>query len=56
VVSVVPGGAVRHIDFAPNGRFLYAIDEYDSVLSVFRYEHGTIRKLETQSALPVKPP
>lgn len=50
--SVVPGGAVRHIVFTPNGRFLYAIDEVDSALTVFRYNHGTLRKLETVSALP----
>jgi 6-phosphogluconolactonase len=50
--SVVPGGAVRHIVFTPNGRFLYAIDEVDSALTVFRYEHGALRKLETVSALP----
>ena len=50
--TVVPGGAVRHIVFTPNGRFLYAIDEVDSALTVFRYEHGALRKLETLSALP----
>jgi 6-phosphogluconolactonase len=50
--SVVPGGAVRHIAFTPNGRFLYAIDEFDSALTVFRYNHGTLRKIETLSALP----
>jgi 6-phosphogluconolactonase len=50
--TVVPGGAVRHIAFTPNGRFLYAIDEFDSALTVFRYNHGALRKLETLSALP----
>lgn len=50
-VSVVPGGAVRHIAFSPNGRFLYAIDEYDSVLSVFRYSKGNLYRVETISAL-----
>jgi 6-phosphogluconolactonase len=50
--TVVPGGAVRHVVFTPNGRFLYAIDELDSALTVFRYNHGTLRRLETLSALP----
>jgi 6-phosphogluconolactonase len=50
--SVVPGGALRHIVFTPNGRFLYAIDEVDSALTVFQYEQGALRKLETVSALP----
>jgi 6-phosphogluconolactonase len=52
VETVVPGGAVRHLVFTPNGRFLYAIDEFDSALTVFRYKHGALRKLETLSALP----
>jgi 6-phosphogluconolactonase len=51
-VIVVPGGAVRHLAFTPNGRFLYAIDEFDSALTVFRYNHGALRKIETLSALP----
>ncbi len=50
--TVVPGGSVRHIVFTPNGRFLYGIDEVDSALTVFRYERGALRKLETLSALP----
>lgn len=50
--SVVPGGAVRHLAFTPNGRFLYAIDELDSALTVFRYNDGKLRKIETLSALP----
>ncbi|HEX5285059.1 MAG TPA: lactonase family protein [Bryocella sp.] len=50
--AVVPGGAVRHIVFTPNGSFLYAIDEVDSALTVFRYRDGGLRKLETLSALP----
>jgi len=49
--GVVLGGAVRHIAFTPNGKFLYAIDEFDSALTVFRYSHGALRKLETLSAL-----
>ena len=51
-VSVVPGGAVRHLAFTPNGRFLYAIDEFDTALTVFRYTHGKLSKIETLSALP----
>lgn len=52
VTSAVPGGAVRHLAFTPNGRFLYSIDELDSVLTVFRYSHGHLSKIETLSALP----
>ncbi|HZQ44848.1 MAG TPA: lactonase family protein [Acidobacteriaceae bacterium] len=50
--GVVPGGAVRHIAFTPNGKFLYAIDEFDSALTVFRYKHGRLSKTESFSALP----
>lgn len=51
-VSVIPGGGVRHLAFHPNGKFLYAIDELDSSLTVFHYTHGTLRKIETLPALP----
>jgi 6-phosphogluconolactonase len=50
--TVVPGGAVRHIVFTPNGKFLYGIDEVDSALTVFGYSLGALVKLETLSALP----
>ena len=49
---VVPGGGVRHIAFDPKGRFLYAIDELDSAITVFRYSRGTLRKIQTLSAMP----
>ena len=51
-VGVTPGGGVRHLAFHPNGKFLYAIDELDSSLTVFHYSHDMLRKIETLPALP----
>ena len=50
--SVIPGGGVRHLAFHPNGKFLYAIDELDSSLTVFHYTRGMLQMVETLPALP----
>jgi len=49
-----PGAGPRHLDFHPEGRFAYVINELDSTLTVFEYaaEIGTLTKLQTLSTLP----
>jgi 6-phosphogluconolactonase len=54
--SVTPGGGVRHLAFLPDGKFLYSIDELDSELTVFAYAKGSLRKVQTISALPLGVP
>jgi 6-phosphogluconolactonase len=51
-VLVNRGGGVRHVALDPRGRFLCAIDELDSALTVFRYAHGKIHKAYMEYALP----
>ena len=44
----------RHLDFHPNGRFVYVIGEQGASLTVFAYDaaKGTLREVQTVSTLP----
>ncbi|MBX6773324.1 MAG: lactonase family protein [Chloroflexi bacterium] len=52
--AVAPGAGPRHVDFHPNGRFLYVINEIGSTLTVFAYdaERGTLAEVQTVPTLP----
>jgi 6-phosphogluconolactonase len=54
VTKVAPGSGPRHLTFAPNGRFAYAINEMLGTVTVFQYnaEDGRLKELQTISALP----
>lgn len=49
-----PGAGPRHLDFHPNGRFVYVIDELDSTLTVFAWdgERGALTEQQVISTLP----
>lgn len=49
-----PGSGPRHIAFAPNGRFVYIINELKSTITTFSYHaaRGVLLKLQTVSTLP----
>lgn len=50
----VPAGAgVRHFDFSPDGRFVYAINEMGSSITTFSYDasRGALHALRTTSTL-----
>lgn len=49
-----PGAGPRHLDFHPNGRYVYVINELDSTLVAYEYdgERGTLSEVETVSTLP----
>jgi 6-phosphogluconolactonase len=51
---VAPGSGPRHVVFDPSGRFLYAINELLSTVSVFTYPAGdeTWEPVQTISTLP----
>ena len=53
-VQTKPGAGPRHFTFHPNGRYAYLINELDSTLTAFTYQHadGKLRPLQTVSALP----
>jgi len=47
-----PGAGPRHLTFHPNGKYVYAINELDSTLTVLKYNDGTLTQVETVSTLP----
>ncbi|MBI2941734.1 MAG: lactonase family protein [Chloroflexi bacterium] len=51
---VHPGAGPRHLDFHPNGRFVYVINELDSTMTTFAWdgERGTLREIQNLSTLP----
>ncbi|WP_257460245.1 lactonase family protein [Archangium lipolyticum] len=53
-VSSAPGAGPRHLDFHPNGRLAFSINELDSTLTVFSYDgtRGALTALQTVSTLP----
>lgn len=53
-VQLTPGSWPRHVDFHPNGKWLYGISELSSTLSVLDVDlqHGKLALKQTLSALP----
>lgn len=51
---VHPGAGPRHLDFHPNGRFIYVINELDATMSTFNWnnERGTLVEKQTITTLP----
>ena len=52
--TVKPGAGPRHLAFAPNGKFVFVINELDSTITVFAYDakRGTLAERQTVSTLP----
>ena len=53
-VSVKPGAGPRHMDFHPNGRAAYVLNELDATITTFAHDvrQGALRELETVATLP----
>jgi 6-phosphogluconolactonase len=53
-VSTAPGAGPRHVDFHPNGRYVYVINELSSTLTAFAYDapSGALHEIQTLSTLP----
>lgn len=49
--KVAPGLGPRHLAFAPNGRFAYALMEMTASVVAFRYNAGKFEELQTINAL-----
>ena len=52
--ALKPGAGPRHLDYHPNGRFVYVINELDSTVTAFEYDadQGRLREIHTVSTLP----
>ena len=53
-LKVQPGAGPRHLDFHPNGRLAYLINELNGTLMALAFDPaaGTLRELQTVSTLP----
>jgi 6-phosphogluconolactonase len=53
-VSLKPGAGPRHMDFHPNGRAAYVLNELDATVTAFSLDPrtGTLRESETVATLP----
>lgn len=47
------GAGPRHLDFSPNGKFAYLMEEMSGSISVYAYSKGTLKLIQNISALPV---
>ena len=52
--TVHPGAGPRHLDFHPNGRVVYVINEIGNTMTVFAYDQdrGALSELQTIPTLP----
>jgi 6-phosphogluconolactonase len=41
-----PGAGPRHLDFSPDGRFMYVIEEMGGMVSVYSYKDGTAKFIQ----------
>ena len=53
-VAAAPGAGPRHLDFHPNGRFAYVINELDLTMTAYSYDaaSGLLRELQVLPTLP----
>lgn len=53
-VATEPGAGPRHLEFHPNGRYLYVSNELNSTIGVYDYDsgQGTLEHKQTISTLP----
>ncbi len=52
--AVAPGSGPRHLDFSPDGRFVYVINEMGGTITVFSYAdtNAAMTEVQTISTLP----
>ncbi len=46
-ISAEPGSGPRHLDFSPDGKYVYLIQEMSGTVSAFSYQHGEMKLLQT---------
>ncbi len=52
-VEVNPGAGPRHLEFHPNGLFVYLIEELTGTVGVYKYSEGKLSLLQNTSAHPL---
>jgi 6-phosphogluconolactonase len=53
VIVTAQGAGPRQLCLHPNGTFVYQINELNSTMTAYQFDHGTLIKLETISSSPV---
>jgi 6-phosphogluconolactonase len=51
-VNTVAGSGPRHSDFAPNGKFMYNIQEMHATITTYAYHDGELKLLQTVNMMP----
>jgi 6-phosphogluconolactonase len=53
-IATEPGAGPRHLEFHPNGRYLYVTNELNSTIGVYDYDagNGTLKHKQSISAVP----
>jgi 6-phosphogluconolactonase len=52
-VEVNPGAGPRHLDFHPNGEYVYLLEELSGTVSVYKYNEGKLSLLQNTSVHPL---
>lgn len=51
-IAIEPGSGPRHLDFSPNGKFLYIIAELSGTVNVYAYNKGVTKFLQRIATHP----
>lgn len=51
-IDCAPGSGPRHLDFSPNGRFVYVIEELSGTVSVHSYQKGVTKFVQRIATHP----
>ena len=51
-ITSLPGSGPRHLDFHPNNRFAYLIEEMTGTVNAFKYNNGKLTSIQHISAMP----
>jgi len=51
-IVVKPGSGPRHIDFSPDGRFMYNIQEISASITVFTFHNGQATEIQHLNMMP----
>ncbi len=52
-IEAMPGSGPRHLDFSPNGKFLYMIAELSGTVSAYTYKDGKCKLIQTAATHPL---
>ena len=51
-VSVPPGNGPRHVDFHPNGKYMYLVEEMSGTVAAYKYNNGKLSLIQRTSSHP----